>query len=316
MDMNKQISCISSITGRNVIAYYSDFCNLKKKGTEMDYTDMPFFINAVRKMDRQRGLDLLLHTGAGDLMFTENLVKYLHTEFGRKVRIIIPEMVAREGTMLACAGEKILMNNTIGTISHVRAEVGGKPVDKPLEELRKARTEIEDLQQKYDAAYLKLQGINKKIEEAKLINDESTYRSLRKSRKLIERFVNEQEENLKAVVSVILNYRLGAYHKLMDIEGLNKRLIKEWLLEYQLTDPAARDTKRKAKKIADTLTGKWGLIQFHECQALGLNVEALETDNVLSTAVNELHNEYLRQFKKRKVIKIIASSETDAKLID
>ncbi len=307
---------IASITGRNIIAYYTDFSNTKKKGTDMDYEDMRFFIHAVRKMDRQKGLDLILHTGAGNLMFTENLVKYLHTEFGRKVRVIIPEYVMREGTMLACAGEEILMNKVTGGVANVPAVINGELVETQLKELEKAREDIQDLQQIVNEETLGMQDLEKGIEEAKVRKEMSKVRTLRNRYKNLEQSAKYHEKRLKEVESKITAYRLGAYHCLMDTRKLNQRLIKEWLLEYQLADPRKRDTQMKAGKIASTLTRRLTLIRFEECEDLGLHVTPLGYDMALLEAVDELTSMYKEQFEKKGARKIIASSETKTEIIN
>ena len=73
---------ISSITGRNVISYYS--CWLKTPGapnSSVNDQDMNAFMNAVHGLNKNKGLDLILHTPGGDLAATESLINYLKTIF-------------------------------------------------------------------------------------------------------------------------------------------------------------------------------------------------------------------------------------------
>jgi len=64
-------------TGRNVIAYYSGFLTKPGvQGIEINDEDKNGFMSCVHKMDRRKGLDLLLHTGGGNIAATESLVHY------------------------------------------------------------------------------------------------------------------------------------------------------------------------------------------------------------------------------------------------
>ena len=73
---------ISSITGRNLITYYSGW--LKYSGApnvEINDNDKNAIMNAIHKMDRKKGLDLILHTPGGDIAATESIVTYLKKMF-------------------------------------------------------------------------------------------------------------------------------------------------------------------------------------------------------------------------------------------
>lgn len=310
MDMTKQIKYISTLTGRNVLAYYADFENPDKTGADMSCTDMSHFIAAVRKMDPQKGLDLILRVGAGNLLFAENLVKYLHTEFGRDIRIIIPDKVSREGTMLACAGKEILMSKKAGCFGAVPAEAYGEPVRVHLDKLVTAKKEIQEIQRKYNAEVLEMQAVEQAIAEAKLEKNKSVLPNLRRRLSNLKRAFKDDEKEFKYIQKKIIDYPLGTYYKLMDIRKLNERLIKDWLVSYHLEEPATADTEEKAKKIAKALTGDVEIRWLEQCIWLGLNVIPLEKDNALSTAVEELHGLLTESFKNSAHKKIIASSET------
>lgn len=78
-------------TGRNVIIYYSAW--LQKPGlggTEVNDADKNGFMTVIHKLDRSKGLDLILHTPGGETAATESLVDYLRAMFGTDMRAIVP----------------------------------------------------------------------------------------------------------------------------------------------------------------------------------------------------------------------------------
>ncbi|MGH2459078.1 MAG: SDH family Clp fold serine proteinase, partial [Chloroflexota bacterium] len=85
-------------TDRNVIAYYSGF--LSKPGvSDLGITDEDKngFMMAVHKIDRNKGLDLILHTPGGNIAATQSIVNYLHKMFGNDIRAIIPQIAMSAG---------------------------------------------------------------------------------------------------------------------------------------------------------------------------------------------------------------------------
>jgi ClpP class serine protease len=111
-------------TGRNVIAYYSGF--LSKPGvaqSSITDEDKNGFMMAVHGLERDRGLDLILHTPGGNIAATHSLVNYLHKMFGKNIRAVVPQIAMSAGTMLACSCRTILMGkqSNLGPIDpHLR----------------------------------------------------------------------------------------------------------------------------------------------------------------------------------------------------
>src|SRR5882724_11588298 len=71
----KYLKALHRHTGRNVIANYSGW--LSKPGvaqTEINDEDKNGFMMAVHRMDRGRGLDLILHTPGGSIASTQSIV--------------------------------------------------------------------------------------------------------------------------------------------------------------------------------------------------------------------------------------------------
>lgn len=101
---------IFTITGRNIISYYSGWLkNSSAPNTIINDNDINALMNAVNKLDRTKGLDLILHTPGGDLAATENVVNYLQSAFPNNIRAIIPQLSMSAGTMIALSCNCIVM---------------------------------------------------------------------------------------------------------------------------------------------------------------------------------------------------------------
>lgn len=125
-------------TGRNVIAYYSGW--LSKPGlqqSDISDEDKNGFMMAVHGLEREMGLDLILHTPGGAIGATHSLVNYIHQMFGHDLRTIVPQIAMSAGTMIACCSREILMakHANLGPIDpHIR----GLPAQGVIEEFKRA----------------------------------------------------------------------------------------------------------------------------------------------------------------------------------
>ncbi|MBI5636724.1 MAG: ATP-dependent Clp protease proteolytic subunit [Nitrospinae bacterium] len=115
----KYLKLLFEETDRNIIAYYSGF--LSKPGIEQSQIsdeDKNAFMMAIHKLDRSKGLDLIIHSEGGSIAATESIVDYLHRMFGSDIRAIVPQIAMSAGTMLACSCKEIIMakHSNIGPI--------------------------------------------------------------------------------------------------------------------------------------------------------------------------------------------------------
>jgi len=144
----KYLCSLSEHTQRNTIAYYSGF--LSKPGilgTEINDEDKNGLMMAIHKLDRRKGLDLILHTPGGSIAAAESLVDYLKRMFGKNIRAIVPQIAMSAGTMIACACNKILMGKQ-SNLGPVDPQLNGVPAAGVIEEFKKAYEEIKQDQQK------------------------------------------------------------------------------------------------------------------------------------------------------------------------
>jgi len=138
----KYLKKLHDYTNRNVIAYYSGF--LSKPDifqSEINDEDKNGFMMAVHRLDRTKGLDLILHTEGGSIAATQSLAHYLHQMFKHDIRAIVPQIAMSAGTMMACSCKEIIMSkhSNLGPIDpHLR----GIPAFGVIEEFRRACQEV------------------------------------------------------------------------------------------------------------------------------------------------------------------------------
>jgi ATP-dependent protease ClpP protease subunit len=142
----KYISELSRITGRNVIVYYSGW--LQKPPIQelqplyqVNDNDKNGFMATIHKLDRTKGLDLILHTPGGDATATESLVHYLREMFGTNIRAFVPQLAMSAGTMIALSCKEIVMGKQ-SNLGPIDPQIGAVPAHGIIEEFRRAQSEI------------------------------------------------------------------------------------------------------------------------------------------------------------------------------
>jgi hypothetical protein len=152
----KYLFKLHKYTNRNVIAYYSGWLQKKElirkgvSGFDINDEDKNGFMSAIHKLDRTKGLDLILHTPGGEISATESIVNYLRKMFNNDIRAIVPQIAMSAGTMMACACKEIIMgyHSDIGPID---PQTNGVPAHGIIEEFYRA---ISEVQQNPDAKHL------------------------------------------------------------------------------------------------------------------------------------------------------------------
>lgn len=136
------LSGISNHTGRNVITYYSSWLT-KPLASEIDISDSDknAFMQAIYKMDKSKGLDLILHTPGGGIAATESIVDYLHSIFNGDIRAIIPQMAMSAGTMIALSCSSIMMGKQ-SCLGPVDPQNKGISCQEALDEFETAKQEV------------------------------------------------------------------------------------------------------------------------------------------------------------------------------
>lgn len=139
----KYIQMLYQKTGRNVIIYYSGFMKIRNDFLELSIEDNDIngFMSAIHKLDKSKGLDLILHTPGGSISAAEEIVNYLRNIFGTNIRMIIPQIAMSAGTMIACAGKEILMGKH-SCLGPTDPQFRGLPAHGVIEEFNTAMEEV------------------------------------------------------------------------------------------------------------------------------------------------------------------------------
>lgn len=138
----KYLKSIFQYTKRNVIAYYSGW--LQKPNSPdviVNDKDISGFMLNIHKMDRKKGLDLILHTPGGILVAAEALVTYLKSMFGKDIRAIVPQLSMSAGTMIAFSCKEIVLGKH-SSLGPIDPQMGNMPCQAVIAEFEKARKEI------------------------------------------------------------------------------------------------------------------------------------------------------------------------------
>lgn len=141
----KYISKLAAHRNRNVICYYSGWLqkNYSAAAASIGDDDMNGFMNAVHGCDKNKGLDLILHTPGGDVAATESIVSYLKECFGLDIVAIVPQLAMSAGTMMCCACKKILMGKQ-SSLGPTDPQLGGVPAAGVIEEFENACREANE----------------------------------------------------------------------------------------------------------------------------------------------------------------------------
>lgn len=138
----KYLKRLQAATKRNVIIYYSGWLQKPTaSGLGIEDEDKNGLMSTVNKLDRSKGLDLILHTPGGDIASTESFVDYLHSMFGTDIRAIVPQLAMSGGTMLACACKTIIMGKQ-SSLGPVDPQLWGLAAHGVIEEFNEACKDI------------------------------------------------------------------------------------------------------------------------------------------------------------------------------
>jgi len=138
----KYLANLHRHTKRNVIAYYSGWLSSKpNQALIVNDEDKNAFMAAIHKLDRSKGLDLLLHTPGGDLAAAESLVDYLRRMFGTDIRAIVPQLAMSAGTMIACSCKEIVMGKQ-SNLGPIDPQFNGLPANGVIAEFKQAIDEV------------------------------------------------------------------------------------------------------------------------------------------------------------------------------
>jgi ClpP class serine protease len=138
----KYLRQIHEKTGRNLIAYYSGWLQgMNAVDVNVNDKDKNAFMVNIHRMDRSKGLDIILHTPGGDIAATESIVDYWHQMFGNDIRAIIPQISMSAGTMMALSCKEIMMGKQ-SNLGPIDPQMGGVACQAVLDEFETAKEDI------------------------------------------------------------------------------------------------------------------------------------------------------------------------------
>ena len=135
----KYLAALSAKTGRTTIVYYSGWLSMQTTTplVIINDEDKSGFMQAAHTVDKNVGLDLILHTPGGSVTAAESNVDYLLKIFKGDIRVIIPQIAMSAGTMIACAAKEIVMGKQ-SNLGPIDPQVNGLPAYGVLDEFDRA----------------------------------------------------------------------------------------------------------------------------------------------------------------------------------
>lgn len=142
----KYLRKLHKYTKRNVIVYYSGWLQKGQFASsglsfEISDGDKGGFMTAIHKLDKTKGLDLILHTPGGSVSAAESIVDYLRHIFGRDIRAIVPQLAMSAGTLISLACSQIIMGKQ-SSLGPIDPQFGGISAHGVVEEWNTAKQEI------------------------------------------------------------------------------------------------------------------------------------------------------------------------------
>lgn len=89
-------------------------CYIAGNGAQISRDDIIGFVELLHNVPRGISIDLMLHTGGGDINVAEKIVFMLRAAVGPqdRFRLIVPDFAKSAGTLIAVAADKILMSDS------------------------------------------------------------------------------------------------------------------------------------------------------------------------------------------------------------
>jgi membrane-bound ClpP family serine protease len=278
----KYIKELSDLTGRNVIVYYSGWLQkgsireLQSLFTVSD-NDKNGFMATIHQLDRDQGLDLILHTPGGDAAATESIVDYLRQMFGTNIRAFVPQLAMSAGTMIALSCKEIVMGKH-SNLGPIDPQIGGMPAHGIIDEFTRAQSEIASAanQQEQFARTATWQPIIAKYSPA-----------------LIGECANAIDWS-SAIVTEWL--KTGMFIGEQDAAEKARKIVSE-LSSHEQTKTHARH------------------IHVDRLRELGVKVVGLEVDQKLQDAVLTIHHACVNTLQQTSAVKIIENQKAVAFIV-
>jgi len=274
----KYLELLSKHTTRDTILYSTQWTassNISPDVISITEEDIQGFMEVVHGL-KNNNLDLIIHSPGGSPVATEAIVKYLHKKF-QNIRIIIPQAAMSAGTMLACAGHRIVMgkHSFLGPIdpqfilpTHIPGSSRMVPAQAILDQFELAKKECKN------------------------------------------------SENLGSWIPILNQYGPGLLIECKNAIALSKILVKDWLKQYMFNGlpRASYRASSTAKRLAAHQDHKSHArhLDRDDCKAIGLIIDDLEQDQILQDLVLSVFHASTLTFTMTPAAKIIENQNGKA----
>ena len=265
-------------TGRDVILYATNWTPLTNTADANVLSiideDMQGFMETVHGLSGT-DLDIILHSPGGSAEATESIVLYLRQKF-KNIRVIVPQAAMSAATMLACAGDSIVMGK--------QSSLG--PIDPQML-----------IASQFGVRMTPAQSIIDEFEDA-------------------QKIAAENPNFLGAWMPILSQYSPGLVRQCHNAKTLAESLVSEWLAKWMFREeeePSAK-AKKIAGKFADHgyFQSHSRHINMKAAKDMGLKIEELESDQEFQDLVLSIFHITTITFNLAQVMKIIANHKGKA----
>jgi len=275
----KYLSLLAQHTGRDTILYstkWTDPTGINPDVISITEEDIQGFMEVIHGL-RNTDLDLIIHSPGGSPVATEAIVKYLRKKFSN-IRVLVPQGAMSAGTMLACAGNRIVMGK--------HSFLG--PIDPQF---------ILPTPLSPNAARMvPAQAILDQFEMAKKECKDS--------------------QNLGPWLPILSQYGPALIIECTNAIALSKKLVQDWLAKYMFhgTQHASRKAGLVARRLAAHKDHKTHArhLDREDCKRIGLTVDDLEKDETLQDLVLSVFHASTLTFNVTPCAKIIENQNGKA----
>lgn len=273
----KYLSRLATHTGRDTILYstkWTDPAGVTPDVISITEEDIQGFMEVVHGL-RNANLDLIIHSPGGSPAATEAIVKYLRKKF-TNIRIIVPQGAMSAGTMLACAGNRIVMGK--------HSFLG--PIDPQF-------------------ILPTHQGVSRMV-PAQAILDQ--FELAKKECK--------DSQNLGSWLPILSQYGPGLLIECRNAIALSRRLVRDWLAQYMFhgIKRASYKASFTARRLAAHKDHKSHArhLDREDCKRIGLIIDDLEQDQIFQDLVLSVFHASTLTFNVSPTAKIIENQNGKA----
>lgn len=142
-EKHRYIDELARYRNRNVISYYSGWLyRPQSEDVSINDKDINAFMEVIYKLDKSKGLDLILHTPGGEIAATEQIINYLHPCF-KDITVIIPQMAMSAGSIISVSCNEIIMGKQ-SCLGPFDPHLGGVACQSVLREFENAKNDIKN----------------------------------------------------------------------------------------------------------------------------------------------------------------------------